>query len=139
MNGGTRERELLLCSARVSMDALSAERFRTLCRQDLDWDYILRLTEAHGMIPLVYRYMRALAAEAAPKAVIDQLRQRYHANALRNLSLAGEMIQLLELFQTHGITAIPFKGPTLAALAYGDLALRQFNDLDFLVNSRDIL
>jgi len=32
---------------------------------------------------------------------------------------------------------IPYKGPTLAALAYNDIALRQFGDLDILVKRED--
>jgi hypothetical protein len=39
----------------------------------------------------------------------------------------------LELFKTVGIEAIPVKGPTLAMLGFGDVARRQFCDLDLLV------
>jgi hypothetical protein len=35
------------------------------------------------------------------------------------------------------VDAIPFKGPTLAEAAYGDIALRPFSDLDVLVLARD--
>ena len=38
-----------------------------------------------------------------------------------------------------GIRAVPFKGPALAEVAYGDIALRTFSDLDILVRERDIL
>ena len=37
------------------------------------------------------------------------------------------------------MAVLPFKGPTLAVLAYGDLALRQFNDLDILIHPDDVL
>ena len=33
---------------------------------------------------------------------------------------------------------MPFKGPALAAVLYGDLALREFTDLDILIRERDI-
>jgi hypothetical protein len=37
-----------------------------------------------------------------------------------------------------GVDAIPFKGPTLAALAYGDAGARRSNDLDVLVRPADL-
>ena len=46
---------------------------------------------------------------------------------------------LRKAFETHGIPAIPYKGPALAASAYGNLSLRQFCDLDVLLHKRDIV
>ena len=40
---------------------------------------------------------------------------------------------------THGVAAIPFKGPTLAAYAYGSTALRRFGDLDLLVRENRVV
>jgi hypothetical protein len=44
----------------------------------------------------------------------------------------------MDLLKAQGIQAIPFKGPTLALRAYGDVALRQFGDLDILVHKGDV-
>jgi hypothetical protein len=52
--------------------------------------------------------------------------------------MTGELIRLLDLFEAHGIAAIPYKGPTLAALAYGNVAFRVFSDLDLLLRERDL-
>ncbi len=43
------------------------------------------------------------------------------------------------MFEAQQILAVPFKGPLLAASVYGDVALRQFSDLDILMHQRDIL
>jgi hypothetical protein len=56
-----------------------------------------------------------------------------------SLLLAGRLIELTDLFAAAGVTAIPYKGPTLGSLAYGNLALRSFVDLDFIVPQRDLL
>jgi hypothetical protein len=37
------------------------------------------------------------------------------------------------------MNVIPFKGPTLAGLAYDDLGLREFGDLDLLIAKRDLM
>ncbi len=46
---------------------------------------------------------------------------------------------ILSLLENNGIAAIPYKGPALAASVYGDLALRQFADLDIMVRNEDVL
>jgi hypothetical protein len=33
---------------------------------------------------------------------------------------------------------VPFKGPALAVQAYGDLSLRQYDDLDLLIHEADV-
>ena len=38
----------------------------------------------------------------------------------------------------EGINAIPYKGPTLAVLAYGNFALRHFEDLDFVLPQEQV-
>jgi hypothetical protein len=44
----------------------------------------------------------------------------------------------LALFESQGIPAIPFKGPIAAISIYGNLALREFGDLDILVREESI-
>ena len=63
----------------------------------------------------------------------------FNAIARNNLFLTGELRKLLKLFDAHHIPALPFKGPALATLIYGNLTLRDFGDLDILVHKRDIL
>jgi hypothetical protein len=45
---------------------------------------------------------------------------------------------VLKSFEREGIEAIPYKGPVLAQRAFGDVALREFDDLDILVHSYDL-
>ena len=41
-------------------------------------------------------------------------------------------------FESHGVSAIPYKGPVLAASAYGNLGLREFVDIDVLVRKQEV-
>jgi hypothetical protein len=88
-------------------------------------------------MPLLYQALRAAGSDAIPMAALAQLRTYYQANTTHNLFLAGELLQVLQLLDTHGIPALPFKGPVLAVSVYGKLALRQFSDLDLFVHKRD--
>jgi hypothetical protein len=68
-----------------------------------------------------------------PRAVETQLREFLRCNTFRNLALLHELLELLKLFSKHGIPALPFKGPVLALTVYQDVSLREFLDLDILV------
>ena len=45
----------------------------------------------------------------------------------------------MKLLESNGINAIPYKGPVLANLAYGNLSFREFGDIDILINKSDAL
>jgi hypothetical protein len=68
---------------------------------------------------------------------MDQLRRKFDVIVLRNRFLSEELLKCLTLFTTHGLPALPYKGPVLAATAYGDIALRKFGDLDLLIDKKD--
>jgi hypothetical protein len=90
------------------------------------------------MAPLLYWHLDATSPEAVPENALDRLRSHFRSNCLRNLFLAGELLRLLNVFEAHGILAVPYKGPSLAVSVYGDLALREFCDLDILVHRHDV-
>jgi hypothetical protein len=52
--------------------------------------------------------------------------------------MTSELLEILSLFDGQGVATLPMRGPALAAFAYGNLALRQFNDLDILIHRRDV-
>ena len=133
------EVELLLCCARTCINSETAERIKALLQEDIDWDYLLRTALWHGVLQLLYWSLNATCPEAVPKAILDQLRDYFHTLARRNLFLTRELLKLLNLLAAHEIPAIPYKGPVLAASAYGNLALRQFCDLDILIHKQDAL
>jgi hypothetical protein len=124
--------------ARTVIDAKNGDRLKQLLTQDLDWNYLLEVAPLHGMLPLLYTHLKTYS-EAVPEAILKQLKNLFEGNAKRNLFLSGELVKTLDLFQQDQIDAIPFKGPTLAINIYGNLSLRQFGDLDILINSKDVV
>jgi hypothetical protein len=90
-------------------------------------------------MPLVYRALSQHGAALVPPDVLAELQAQYQANVRRNVVLTRELLRLLALLEQRGIAALPFKGPALTVAAYGDLALRQFGDLDILVGKQDVL
>lgn len=102
-----------------------------------DWPQLLRLAEHHGVTPLVYQTLRRIP-EGIPAETLEDLKQRYEHNARRNLKFTAELIRILDCLDTHGIAAIPYKGPVLAETVYGDLTLRELSDLDILVRPASV-
>ncbi len=132
------EHELLLCCARTGRTSEESARIEALLGEKLDWEYLLPMAHAHGMAPLLYWHLDAACPEAVPEDAFDRLRGHFRANSLQNLFLAGQLVRLLKVFGAHGVPAVPYKGPALAASVYGNLALRQFIDLDIIVHRRDV-
>src|SRR5262249_31249111 len=58
--------------------------------------------------------------------------------AQKNLIFTAELLRLLETCRQNGIPIIPFKGPVLAHSIYKDLSLREFSDLDVIVDEADL-
>ncbi|HEX9918919.1 MAG TPA: nucleotidyltransferase family protein, partial [Pyrinomonadaceae bacterium] len=133
------EVELFLCCARTHMDERHVARLRQLLDGALDWDFILHFAEKHSLIPLLYFHLHARAPEKVPTLVFEKLREQSRRISALNMFLSGELRRLLKLFAAHEIAAIPYKGPALAAKAYGNIALRHFGDLDIIVRQRDVL
>ncbi len=136
---GGPEDELLLCCARTALDTESAERIRALLRENIDWSTLLQTALWHGVMPLLHRSLHTTCPDAVPKPFLEQLRGCFYANAGHNTLLRTELLRLLQLLESHGIPTLPYKGAVLAVSAHGNLALRQFGDLDILTRKQDIL
>ena len=104
----------------------------------MEWEYLLRIAAEHSMMPLLFWHLADAPPELVPASVLARLRERFHRNAQRNLFLAAKLIKLLNLLKAHELPAIPYKGLVLAASSYGNLALREFVDLDLFVHKRDV-
>lgn len=107
--------------------------------QQINWSKLTFLAEQHGLMPLLYQYLNENHRDDTPSNVITDLEHRYKANELRNRVLTQELLGLMDYLNERGITALAYKGPTLTISLYGDLALRQFGDLDILIHTDDVL
>jgi hypothetical protein len=99
--------------------------------EGIDWDRLTLVAASHGVLPLVYRRLKS--ARNIPPEALTRMRAEFYGNSLNNLHLARELARLTGLLKAQDIVAIALKGPALALKAWGDIALRQFNDLDLLV------
>ncbi len=137
--GGWRgEEEFLLLAARPGLDEGTRSRLRRLAAGQLDWPWIAMTAHAHAMSPALFIAVSTACTDLAPAELVSDLGEFYLANAKRNLAHTAELVRVLERFRAAGVCAAPFKGPVLAAAAYGDLSMRQFSDLDIIVSRPDV-
>jgi hypothetical protein len=130
---------LLFASARLASDNGIGMDVAGIVEEESVWDRLLAMSASHGMRPLLYRFLSGVNGNAFPDHVTSVLQEFTQRNLRKNLRMTGELVVLLRLFAEHGLNVIPFKGPTLAALAYGDLGLREFVDLDMLIARPDFM
>ncbi len=133
------ESELLVWCARTVVPNKLKACIRQRAQESLDWPVLLNMARSHGVVPLLYRNLSTIASDFVPTEALIRLRQLTQASALLNQSLAQELVVLCKAFTAGGVPVIPIKGATLAVLAYGDLSLRDFTDLDLLIPEASIV
>ncbi|MGH7838462.1 MAG: nucleotidyltransferase domain-containing protein, partial [Candidatus Binataceae bacterium] len=132
------EKKLMVYCARTRMTLEILAEIRGLLARPLDWDYILLEGAENSILPLLERHMRTAGAGIVPAAPLARLQGAIRQNTIRCLILTAELANILKLFASAEILAIPYKGPVVAAQAYGDVALREFEDLDIILRQRDL-
>ncbi|MCC5636686.1 nucleotidyltransferase family protein [Nostoc sp. CHAB 5844] len=129
----------------VYFDETASDRLQSLLKDDKDysrlvqinWEHLLRVASEFGVLPLVYRGLNKTDPSLVPQPTLRELQQYFYANALRNRSTTQTLLHLLNQLASAQVTAIPFKGPALAELAYGDITLCQFQNLDLWIAETD--
>ena len=124
---------LLLYIARRDTDP---DQLRSLVRQQIDWDYVIALAYAHGLLPLLHNHLSSVS-DLVPAHFLSRLKRESVANSQSVLHLVGKQIRIYKLFKENSIPVALFKGPSLAHMAYGEISLRQAGDIDLLIARRN--
>jgi hypothetical protein len=126
--------ELLLDCVTARRLAESRSRLHRRLAEPIDWGATLDAARRHGVAPLVYQELRAAPDGLVPPAALAPLQQFNLENTRRCLLLTGWLRRVVDGLERAGVQAIPYKGPVLAALAYGAMGARQAGDLDLLID-----
>lgn len=122
-----------MACAHTEPDSEAVERIRETAKDGEGWIGLLLAAGRHGLIPLVYWNLNRYAPSAPPAGLMNQLASQFQSNKERNQVLVAELLDIIDALESQDISVLPFKGPVLASQVYGDLAFRQFSDLDLLV------
>jgi hypothetical protein len=102
------------------------------------YDELITLAKQHGILPLVYKCIKNLPSPSKSSITLcNKMKSHYKSIAISNMSMSAELIHIVKLLKDNSIEALAFKGPTLSQMAYKDITLRQFGDLDILISKKD--
>lgn len=127
------EWKLILALSRTHLDDVRREQARAVLSSGIDWVRTADFVIQHSVGAVVFPHLLHEAAQKMPPGVKASLEREASERVRRALALAAQMVSLVERFEHAKIPLVPFKGPTLASMAYGDVAQRDSNDLDFVV------
>ena len=112
---------------------------------DAEFKRIIELALAHRIVPLVYKCLHKLdsdkvfeKANQSVEYLLSNLKSLYLQIARRNMLMSAELIRIIKLLESNDIKPLALKGPALSQMAYGDITLRQYGDLDILVDEKDL-
>jgi protein O-GlcNAc transferase len=131
------ELALLLACARVSQCA-DHNVIRQSFATGIDFPLFAKKAVNHGLAGLAGHTLTRVASDAIHEDILDAFRVLIDGVRRKSERLLAELARVLESLALSGVDAIPIKGPLLASRAYGDLGLREFRDLDFLIRDRDV-
>ena len=122
-----RKNELAFDATRLSR--LSPER----------WEALLTLATTQRVVSLLWQRLRQKGLDkTVPVGVTEVLREASRRNTLHNLLFYGELRLLLSALKPEGIPLILLKGIFLADAVYGNIGLREMNDIDVLARHADL-
>ncbi len=114
------------------------DRSRQILRAGINFPELFRLAEYHGVRPKLVESFHRLSWENVPAAtrILFESFLRFHG--ARALFVSEELMRLSEVFSKAGLRFATFKGPALAVILHGDVARREYVDLDIIVPEQQI-
>jgi hypothetical protein len=103
-----------------------------------DWQSLLAACDYHQVLPIVYHRLQSRSDHIVPPEIMEQLRRRFYRISAYNHRLAQLLCELVSHFERQQIPCLALKGPAVALAAYGDLSLRQYEDIDIMVRVEDV-
>ncbi len=132
------EQQLCLILARKDLSLHLRDRAELLVRGELNWDAVWDFSVKHRVFPLVFRHLESFESGLAPPRIMRSFHVLSLANSRKSDALAKELARIIEILDKAGIGAIPFKGPALGRLVWGDHRLWSGQDLDILVRKKEV-
>jgi SAM-dependent methyltransferase len=130
---------LLLACARTRLDSRHRGSLLATLEKRIDWTRFLTLVSRHRLEALACSHLSEHGQGKVPAEAECSLRELAQSRGHDCLRYVGHLIGLMDAFSDAGICAIPYKGPTLGSMAYGNFALRSFVDLDFILPQKHLL
>ncbi len=132
------EARLMFLASRVHSDANVDLQVSATARAVTEWQKVVTLGDLNRVQPLLYRSLRRCVVENIPERTFRALKGQVAITAMRNEGAVAELAGLQRSFDARALRVLHYKGATVAVRFYGELNLRTFHDIDFLIEPRDL-
>jgi hypothetical protein len=132
------EHAILIASTGSTLEDDARRRIEEALAAPPDWTVVVSLALEHGMTPALLAALDVVGQSLVPSELLIALRQHCKELRDRSLSLVAELHAILEALDRESVVAMPFKGPLLAEVLFGDVSKRLPGDLDLLVHPGDV-
>jgi hypothetical protein len=138
--GSYRRQEYQLLLAAIGLGPSSDRQpiIQRFLNGSLDWDLMLRTARRHGVAAQLSAALKLHDTSRISREFLAWSDWYCNQTVWKSVHLTAQLALVVERLAADGIDVLPFKGPTLAALAFGRLGLREFSDLDVLVHQKDL-
>jgi hypothetical protein len=113
-------------------------RIANALRSKIDWAVLSSLAEAHSVRLRLIHALSELHWIGIPAETKRSLLVFLQLHKVHCLQVAGELIRVSDQLSQRAIRFATFKGASLAVGLYGDLSLREFDDIDLIVDKQQI-
>lgn len=128
------ENQLIL---HLSRENLSFDEINSLFENPVNWDYLIETSSIHCVLPLVFKNIENHFSDKIPQNIFSEIQSRHNDTVTYNFILSAQVIGLISALRENDLDILSYKGMTLAQLAYKDISLRQFGDIDVLIRKDD--
>lgn len=83
-------------------------------------------------------YRHRLSHQQIDDFLSESSSKKYLGEKLEQMEMVGEFLRVTDAFKEAGVACISLKGPVLSHRLYKDASYRLYNDLDFLLDTKDM-
>jgi hypothetical protein len=127
------EYRLLLAGCRPNVSPANLTRMQDLLKADIDWNLLTGLAEKHALLPSFFINLKKAGRDKVPVEIFAALEKTYLFFVDSQSRKLDELLRLSGLFEEKGVPMVPYKGPVLSQIYYGDVFFRESADIDIMV------
>lgn len=134
------ETQLMIALCRLSFGNEDKDYIYDLVRKVTGWNHFVSLANEHGISALVCNNLKELKLiDRLPVQEARFLENTYLKSLSRNTYLFEKLEEVKKHLAEINIEPVLLKGMALELTAYGNMGLRQMNDIDLFVEREDCL
>ncbi len=128
------EEKLLLTLSNLTFTEKQKSEIVKLVSEEISWPDFIKLANDHGISALVCNNLKELSLiNIVPEQETTFLEGAYLKSLSRNTILLEKFLELQSILEDAGISPVLIKGMAMELTAWGNMGLRQMNDIDLYV------